>query len=68
MSIGRDSSYVLGLSKEVDLYGAILLTWARMHATGEPILLPPSPGSAYDAIRENPKELRKFAETIKMIV
>ena len=66
--MGGESSHVLILPKAADLYGAILLTWVHMHSNGDHILIPTGPGSVYDTISENPKELRKFAETIKMIV
>ena len=55
------------LPDHANLYAAILFTWFWMHQVNNYSLLQYVKGSIYEKISKNYEELKKFAETIKMI-
>lgn len=55
------------LPPTANLYGAILFTWYWMHEKNTLNVIRHTEGDVYEAISENYKELKKFAETIRMI-
>lgn len=55
------------LPPHANLYAAIIFTWYWMHKKHPKAVLQYTPGEAYDAIAKNHEELKKFAETIKLM-
>lgn len=55
------------LPQKANLYGAVLFTWCWMHKQHKDIVFQHRQGDAYEAISNNHNELKKFAETIKML-
>lgn len=62
---GEPSSYVL--PEDVNLYGIIIYTWYWMHKKKTSFIIQCRQHSVYDPIKKNYEELKKYAETIKMI-
>lgn len=62
---GEPTSYVL--SDRTDLYGAILYTWYWMHKKHPSVVIQRTKGDAYEQIARNYKELKKFAETLRLM-
>lgn len=62
---GEPSSYVL--PEDVNLYGIIIYTWYWMHKQKTSFIIQCRQHSVYDPIKKNYEELKKYAETIKMI-
>lgn len=52
---------------KVGLYGAILFLWYWVHKKSEKYTLGFPPSTNYDKISKNYKDLKKFADTIKLI-
>ena len=59
------TSYIL--PETPNLYGAIIFCWYWMHKVSNSVLIQKNNGSLYDKINNNPEELKKFAEMIKMM-
>lgn len=55
------------LPNKAELYGAILYTWYGLHKQNTHSIIQQLPGSAYKPIANNHIQLKKFAETIKMM-
>lgn len=55
------------LPKKPNLYCAVLFTWYWMHKKHPKIVLLYTEGSVYEVVANNHIELKKFAETIKML-
>ena len=55
------------LPPTANLYGAILFTWYWMHVKNTLSVIQHSEGDVYEPISKNYEELKKFAETIRMI-
>lgn len=65
-SIFNDIS-IFTLANPVSLYGAVIFTWYSMHKKSVDYHITCEIGSDYSPILDNPKELEKFAETIRMM-
>lgn len=52
---------------EASLYGAIIYSWYWMHKIDRNSIIEHLSNCAYERISSNPQELKKFAETIKMM-
>lgn len=61
----NSTSYIL--PENNDLYAAIIYTWYWMHNTNTDFDIRYKPQTGYDSIKNNPEQLKKFAETIRMI-
>lgn len=55
------------LKKDASLYGAIIFTWYWMHKKNRKTIIQHTENDAYEPISKNHEELKKFAETIKMM-
>lgn len=55
------------LPNKANLYGSIIYTWYWMHKRHSKIVIQHTQNDAYEPISGNHRELKKFAETIKMI-
>lgn len=55
------------LEGKVSLYGAMLFTWYWMHKRNSSVVYQYTPGTTYEIIADNHKELKKFAEMMKMM-
>lgn len=55
------------LNNDISLYGSILFTWYWMHKPSSSVIYQYTSNTAYEIIANNYKELKKFAEMIKMI-
>ena len=55
------------LPKTPLLYGAILYSWYHMNEVWKDIRIDIPSGEAYEPIKDNYKELKKFAETLRFI-
>lgn len=55
------------LEGKVSLYGAMLFTWYWMHKQNSSVVYQYTPGTTYEIIADNHKELKKFAEMMKMM-
>lgn len=64
-TIGGDKAIVL--ADEPSLYGAILFTWYWMNSGWKGHAVQCFSKGCYDVIRDNHKELKRFAEIIKLI-
>lgn len=64
-TMGGDKAIVL--ADEPSLYGAILFTWYWMNSGWKGHVVQCFSKGSYDVIRDNHKELKRFAEIIKLI-
>lgn len=55
------------LPEKTNLYGAILLTWYWMHPSNSGSIIQYKTNGVYESISNNHEELKKYAETIKII-
>ncbi len=55
------------LPNKANLYGAIIFSWYWVHTVNQNSLIQKYNGSINDVITNNPEELKKFAEMIKMM-
>ena len=55
------------LPNKANLYGAIIFSWYWVHPVNQNSLIQKYNGSINDVITNNPEELKKFAEMIKMM-
>ena len=55
------------LPNRANLYGAILFTWYWMHPPAHDVAITHTRGDVYEIISKNYEELKKYAETIKMM-
>lgn len=55
------------LPNKANLYGAIIFSWYWVHTVNQDSLIQKYNGSINDVITNNPEELKKFAEMIKMM-
>lgn len=55
------------LNSNISLYGSILFTWYWMHKPSSSVIYQYTSNTAYEVIANNYKELKKFAEMMKMI-
>lgn len=55
------------LPNKANLYGAIIFSWYWVHTVNQSSLIQKYNGSINDVITNNPEELKKFAEMIKMM-
>ena len=62
-----DEPSIYLLPKKADLYSAIIFTWYWMHSTNSKTTIRYIPNGMYQPIANNYEELKKYAETIKMI-
>lgn len=62
---GDPKTYIL--KDAASLYGAIIFTWYWMHKKNQRTIIQHAINDVYEPISKNYKELKKFAETIKMM-
>lgn len=55
------------MPNKANLYGAIIFSWYWVHTVNQDSLIQKYNGSINDVITNNPEELKKFAEMIKMM-
>lgn len=62
-----DKPRIYTLTYKASLYGAIIYSWYWMHKIDRNSIIEHLSNCAYERISSNPQELKKFAETIKMM-
>lgn len=72
ISLDRDVEFPEGttihkLPERADLYGAILFTWYWMHEINNDHIIRYRMNSEYETVSKNYKELKRYAEMIKMM-
>lgn len=60
-------SILYRLPNEVDMYAAILFIWYHMHNRSDDVFVQAPTGCGYEPIKDSSEELKKFAETIRLI-
>lgn len=62
-----DDPLIYLLPEQTSLYGSILLTWYWMHPSNRNNMIQYTKNGKYEIVSNNHEELKKYAETIKMI-